>query len=128
MVNARQITWAAMYLYAVSFFILIEVVAADSSSTADEKVRFCMQFVSDEASRAIRLCLRESNLESLVTLVELPPSMRRSIRSNNKQCVSILVCRIPMRIDTHLLLSDRIGLRHTINKTYNNQQKLLTDT
>ncbi|EYC23058.1 hypothetical protein Y032_0016g3102 [Ancylostoma ceylanicum] len=88
MVNARQITWAAMYLYAVSFFILIEVVAADSSSTA----------------------------------------VRRSIRSNNKQCVSILVCRIPMRIDTHLLLSDRIGLRHTINKTYNNQQKLLTDT
>ncbi|EYC22134.1 hypothetical protein Y032_0017g3171 [Ancylostoma ceylanicum] len=37
------------------------------------KVQFCMPFISDEVSRATRLCLRRADLEDLVTIVEIPP-------------------------------------------------------
>ncbi|EYC24969.1 hypothetical protein Y032_0012g1613 [Ancylostoma ceylanicum] len=43
-----------------------------------------MPFISDEVSRATRLCLRRANLENLVTLVELPPSnLKRQLIRNH---------------------------------------------
>ncbi|EYC41153.1 hypothetical protein Y032_0580g254 [Ancylostoma ceylanicum] len=53
------------------------------NANTDNKVQFCMPFISDEVSRATRLCLRRANLESLVTLVELPPSnLKRQLIRN----------------------------------------------
>ncbi|EYB88370.1 hypothetical protein Y032_0248g83 [Ancylostoma ceylanicum] len=37
------------------------------------KIQFCMPFISDDVSRATRLCLRRAELEDLVTIVEIPP-------------------------------------------------------
>ncbi|EYC06864.1 hypothetical protein Y032_0073g743 [Ancylostoma ceylanicum] len=42
-------------------------------TSIQNKIQFCMPFISDDVSRATRLCLRRAELEDLVTIVEIPP-------------------------------------------------------
>ncbi|KAK6733756.1 hypothetical protein RB195_017488 [Necator americanus] len=49
-----------------------------------EKVPFCVPFISDEVSAAIRRCLRKAKLEESVTIVELPPSNLKQILIRNR--------------------------------------------
>ncbi|EYC14629.1 hypothetical protein Y032_0040g314 [Ancylostoma ceylanicum] len=55
----------------------------NKNANIDNNVQFCLPFISDEVSKATRLCLRRANLESLVTIVELPPNnLRRQLIRN----------------------------------------------
>ncbi|EYB91262.1 hypothetical protein Y032_0208g2083 [Ancylostoma ceylanicum] len=53
------------------------------NANIDNNVQFCLPLISDEVSKATRLCLRRANLECLVTIVELPPNnLRRQLIRN----------------------------------------------
>ncbi|EYC14340.1 hypothetical protein Y032_0041g481 [Ancylostoma ceylanicum] len=54
------------------------------NTNIQNKVQFCMPFISDEVSRATRLCLRRAGLEDLVTIVELPPKNLRNQLVRNR--------------------------------------------
>ncbi|EYC43648.1 hypothetical protein Y032_0485g2323 [Ancylostoma ceylanicum] len=51
-------------------------------ATAD-KIPFCIPFISDEVSAAIRQRLRRSSLDSIVSVVEIPPSNLKRILVRN---------------------------------------------
>ncbi|EYC42711.1 hypothetical protein Y032_0521g2875 [Ancylostoma ceylanicum] len=57
--------------------------APRSKSPKKDKIPFKLPFVSDEVSTAIRRCLRKVNLDSLVTVVDLPPdNLKRQLVRN----------------------------------------------
>ena len=43
------------------------------NASADEKIHFCLPFISDKVSREVQLCLKRAGLESLVDITEVPP-------------------------------------------------------
>ncbi|EYB89038.1 hypothetical protein Y032_0237g3247 [Ancylostoma ceylanicum] len=51
-----------------------EVLPRGRDSTHAEKIAFCLPFISDEVSTAIRQCLRRAALDKYVTVVEIPPN------------------------------------------------------
>ncbi|EYC29522.1 hypothetical protein Y032_0006g3016 [Ancylostoma ceylanicum] len=51
--------------------------------TIAEKIPFCLPFISDEVSTAIRQCLRRSALNNIVSVVEIPPgNLKRQLVRN----------------------------------------------
>ncbi|EYC18662.1 hypothetical protein Y032_0026g1298 [Ancylostoma ceylanicum] len=49
----------------------------------DKKVPFCLPFISDQFSKAIRACVRRSGLEDSLRVVEIPPtSLKQRLVSN----------------------------------------------
>ena len=58
--------------------------ATHSGNSVQEKITFCVPFISDEVSKAVRLCLRRSDLDSLVTMVEIPPDNLKSQLVRNR--------------------------------------------
>ncbi|EYC28547.1 hypothetical protein Y032_0007g3282 [Ancylostoma ceylanicum] len=60
-----------------------EVLPRGRDSTHAEKIAFCLPFISDEVSTAIRQCLRRAALDKYVTVVEISPNnLKRQLIRN----------------------------------------------
>ncbi|EYC09624.1 hypothetical protein Y032_0059g2968 [Ancylostoma ceylanicum] len=59
------------------------VVRQSRESTHADKIPFCLPFISDEVSTAIRQCLRRAALDEYVSVVEIPPNnLKRQLIRN----------------------------------------------
>ena len=55
-----------------------------AQESTDAKIPFCIPFVSDEMSRAIRACLFRADLQESVRIVEIPPANLRQRLTRNR--------------------------------------------
>ena len=55
-----------------------------AESAVTEKIPFCVPFISDEVSIAIRRCLRKVGLDNSVSVVEMPPNNLKQLLIRNR--------------------------------------------